>query len=144
MENMKHGKNTFFHPNGNIKYEGSVINKMKHGQGTEYDEHRVKIYEGQWKEDSKDGRGTEYYSETGTKKYEGDWLEDLKEGEGILYSPSGQIEYIGYFKEGQKFFKGKQYLQYNEDPDLATLIYDGRWSNDQFCGKGVFYHNDGK
>ncbi len=60
---------------------------------------------------------------------------DCQDGFGV-YIYFDQKKYEGYWKNGKRHGKGKEYIK------LDLLVYDGEWFNDECHGKGIVYYFD--
>jgi len=77
LNNLKHGKGTYYYKNGNIKYEGDFIKNKFEGNG-KYIYENGEYYIGQWLNDQIHGKGT-YYYKNGKIKYEGVFIKNQLE-----------------------------------------------------------------
>ena len=109
----REGKNIIIYDNNNeyIKYQGDFRDYKYHGKGNLYFEYSELIY------------------------FSG-IFEQNNFIEGNLYSPSGNITYIGKFLNNIPI-EGKNIMLYNLDKDL---IYEGDFLNAKYHGKGKLYN----
>ena len=89
MDDMKHGKGTFYYKNGN-KYSGQFSNNLRNGYGIMYYSNGDK-YEGDWKFNKKNGFGI-YINNKENNIYIGYWMNNKKEGPGYYkYKENGKL-----------------------------------------------------
>ena len=101
----KHGKGTYFFPNGD-RFEGDWKRGKMHGQGTYLFSGGDK-YVGEWKDGRKDGKGIYFFSEG--DRFEGNWKYDEVHGKGTYVYPSGE-RFSGEWKDGNKYKHGRLIL----------------------------------
>ena len=97
----KHGKGTYFFPNGD-KYFGRWKHGKKHGNGIYFFSNGDK-YEGNWKHGKQHGEGIYFFSKGDS--FEGNWKQGKVHGKGIYTYPSGE-KFSGEWKEGKKNLQG--------------------------------------
>ena len=124
-----------YYENGNLRYEGGLINGNFEGNG-KYIYEDGEYYIGQWKNGLKHGKGI-LYNKNGNIIYEGDYVNGKKEGNGKFILESGEY-YIGQFKDDA--FNGKGKLYYKN----GKVIYDGDFVNQKREGYGKYYYGTGE
>ena len=77
-----------------------------------------------------------YYS-NGNIMYDGDWINNKYEGNGKKIYENG-VYYIGQFKNGVKYGKGKEYYSH------GNIKYEGDFINDKFEGNGKYIYENGE
>ena len=75
---MNNGKGKLFYKNGNIKYEGSWVDKKAEGNGIFFYENGD-YYIGEFKNGEMNGKGKLYFK-NGNIKFEGNFLNNKYEG----------------------------------------------------------------
>ena len=87
---MSNNNNKVFYKNGDLKYEGELINgRIMHGSGIYYSENGQK-YIGEFKNNKKHGYGIEYYSNGDI--YQGKWIDDKFINDGLYYCASLNVK----------------------------------------------------
>lgn len=131
------GKGTMIFTDGR-RYEGNFFNNQFEGKGTMIYKDGSK-YSGDWKADKCNGKGRLELKKNNCV-YEGDFVSNLWEGKGTLEWVEGSEwkgnKYIGDFKKGQRFGKGK-YIYANGD------WYEGDFIDGLFSGEGTMSYKDG-
>ena len=134
----ENGKIAIYYNDGKLKYEGDRVDGKFEGKGTYYYKEDGNRYEGEWKKGLKHGKGILYYDFEATKiRYEGNFFKGKFDGIGTYYWEEDNSYYKGYFKNGSKHGYG---IYCNKD---GELIYEGRFYNNKYEGKGVLYSNNG-
>jgi antitoxin component YwqK of YwqJK toxin-antitoxin module len=89
-------------PNGNLGFEGCLLEGLRSGRGKEYDSNGRLKYSGNFEQDLYSGEGTLYYKHLRkqVKEYTGCFLGGVKSGDGILFHDNGKIYYSGEFVDG--------------------------------------------
>ena len=82
-QSLDQGKGTFYHMNGNKKYEGTFKNGKLEGKGKYYFSNEKLRYDGMFKNGLFHGKGTEYYGNN--MKFIGNFKEGKKNGNGTIY-----------------------------------------------------------
>jgi hypothetical protein len=95
VDDLPHGKGKYFNPDTKETYDGDWLNFKREGMGTLLSESGEKIYEGEWKNDKYHGYGQ--YFLRGICRYEGAWEIGKRNGEGSAYDENGNVEYKGQF-----------------------------------------------
>ena len=160
LNGEKNGKGKEYHQNGQVKFEGEYLNgKILEGKGYDSDGNEILVIEknGKGKEIYKNGRtqfeGVYYNGKKWQGKgynYEGKEKYEIKYGKGIIieYTFNGEIKYEGDYKDGKRNGKGKEYLTYNDIPNLKTnnilklgnfKVYEGEYLNGEKNGLGKEY-----
>lgn len=116
------------------EYTGNQKDGKIEGEGTAVYTNGEK-YEGEFKAGLRDGEGT-LYSASGEIIYVGAWKDNVKEGHGVEYFPESNDSYDGEFKAGKR---DGDAVYYWENGDR----YEGKWENDVRNGIGVFISADG-
>jgi len=129
------GEAKVFGENGQLLFEGELVEGQLQGDGKRYSPEGVLIEEGTF-EKGQLVQGSQY-DENGVLVYTGSFANGMYEGEGTLYYPSGAVRYQGSFKAGK--FDGQGRL-YTED---GRLVYEGGFSNDVYAGEGTQYAETG-
>ena len=133
---VREGSGRVLFPNGDV-YTGKFKNGMRQGFGT-YVYHINKMkgetkprrYEGQWQQSEKKGSGKETWPDG--SYYHGEYLKDKFHGKGTHYNR--RTKYIGEFREGLRFGKGKCEWLKSKD------TYDGEWISNRMHGFGTYIY----
>lgn len=159
-EDVREGRGSLYHSNGNVKYTGEWKNDKPNGIGVLFHENGNKFYEGKWEEGSACGQGV-LFNELGRIEYEGQFEKSKKSGIGIAYYEDGS-KYKGEWKDDEingfgSFFYSTGELSYrgswhNSKRDghgiilsrENILIYQGSFSAGKRCGVGKSYYEEGK
>jgi antitoxin component YwqK of YwqJK toxin-antitoxin module len=134
--NKQHDPNgIFFHKDGQLKYQGNVVNGKYHGSGYM----PLKGKRGYWLhgklcESYYSGNGITHWP-NGNIHYEGEWSYCLFNGLGILYDEGGKMIYKGEFRMGKKHNKGISYTD-------GKIIFDGIWTDDKENSITTLYFDD--
>ena len=156
LNGLPNGKGKIYYKNGNIHYEGDMINGKREGYGKEnYDNG---YYIGEFKNNKRNGKG-KYIWKNGVI-YEGEYINGLSEGYGKDIYKDGSY-YIGYWQKDLKHGKGKQFYKdgtLKSDIDFVNGKFEGfgryNFENGEYFighfhnglkeGKGKFYYKNGK
>ncbi|MGO4889954.1 toxin-antitoxin system YwqK family antitoxin [Anaerobacillus sp. MEB173] len=141
---MRKGK--LYYENGNLKYEGDLINNEPHGSGIGYWENGSVIwYEGPFKGGKPFWKGKFYYK-TGQLRYEGEFEGLQYVGQGTEYYEIGTIKFTGRYRKCPYFFYGARlYVEGKLYYKTGQLHYEGTFKglkNYEF-DKGTEYLEDG-
>lgn len=121
------GQCVLYYDNGNIRYEGSMLNHKYSGFGIEYNEKGELLYEGDWVDGLQYGQGKLY--ENNVMIYSGYWYEGVKMGKGQDYSAKSRI-YDGEWKDNMWHGCGTHYCE-------SGLIITTTWNRGQKHGVGT-------
>jgi radial spoke head protein 1 len=131
VKNKRHGRGTFFYPDGS-KYEGDWNDNVRDGHGI-YTYPNSDTYEGEWKNHVRQGKGIYTYAATSTlttsmtsivmfrcrsiieAQYIGKWKNGQRQGPGEMLF--GQYRYVGKFHEnyvGVCFYVIRCHYQYDD------------------------------
>lgn len=110
---------------GALLYRGEYHDGKRDGSGICYD-NGEKIYEGELSSGTRNGKGHEFAD--GMCIYSGNFINDKRNGFGTSYTPEGEIEYSGIWKDG--FYDGLGLLYEDGEPRFAGSfvmgVLDGR------------------
>lgn len=95
----------YYHPNGKVKYSGTVDQGKYSINGTLYDTGGMKLYEGGFKNSKFWGLGKLFFSDGTHVRYSGFFKNGLFHGKGKLYDQEGKVIHDGRFCKG-KFASG--------------------------------------
>ena len=132
--NLPNGKGVKYYSNGNIQYEGHIMNGKYEGKG-KFIWEDGRYYIGQWKNHLPNGKGTKYYS-NGNINIEGYWIDGKINGNGKFIHEDGSY-YIGQFKNDLPNGKGIVYYK------NGNILYEGDFINDKREGNGKIFDKDG-
>ena len=147
-------------PNGNLLYEGNLLDGQPDGEGKFYSEDGILRYEGSFIRGVMEGRG-KFYRADGSLSYQGETFRGKRQGDGRTYRADGSIEFQGEFANdryalGRYYYPGGQ-LQYQGEFDEdglfsgrgrllseeGRLVYEGGFFEGKYTGKGTLYSPDG-
>ena len=111
--------------NGQIVYEGELLNGKPHGRGKKVYSNGD-VYEGDWKNGVRDGEGTLNF-ENGDV-YTGEWRANKMQGKGTLKFHNGDV-YSGEFSDNKKHGGGT--YEYAKGETLKSV---GTWKEGNKCG----------
>jgi len=154
------GFGVLYDKEGEIRYEGDLVQDMYHGQGKLYTEAEI-LYEGGFSANLFEGHGKVYY-ENGVSAYDGSFSKGAYQGDGRLFRPDGSLQYKGGFQnglyhgygieldsDGQELYEGTYELGKKSGvgqiyTSSGSTKYDGGFSNDLPSGEGLLYHDNGR
>ena len=133
------GKIKKYFLNGNLKYEGDLLNMKKHGNGKEYFLNGEKKFIGKYKNGEMwEGKGF----------YKDNEVFEIKDGNGyikIYNSIDYKLLFEGEYKNGKKTGMAKEYeYKYFGFDKKAILIYEGFYLDGKRNGKGKEYYKSGE
>jgi antitoxin component YwqK of YwqJK toxin-antitoxin module len=99
IDEVANGNGKLYYPNKVLEYEGGFYNNILHGVGTFYSENGSLLYRGGYDSGLRTGFGIEFY-QTGAKLYEGEWKDDKWHGKGRWYNILGEVKSEGDFELG--------------------------------------------
>jgi hypothetical protein len=99
VDEVANGLGKLYYPNKVLEYEGGFYNNILHGVGTFYSENGSLLYRGGYDSGLRTGFGIEFY-QTGAKLYEGEWQGDKWHGKGRWYNILGEVKSEGDFEIG--------------------------------------------
>ena len=122
------------------KLSGRYKLKGINGYGEEYILNTdILIFQGEYQNKKRNGIGKEY-NEEGVLIYEGEFLKGKRNRKGKEYNDQGELIFNGSFYNGKRWIGyGKDYDTI--DFDGESLIYEGYYSNGQRNGKGKEYES---
>ena len=123
---------------GQMLFEGNWKNGKMHGRGKIYDDGDL-LYDGELKENQRDGVGN-LFNFKGELIYEGEWKNDQKNG----YGREDDCRYIykGQWKDDKKEGYGILF-KCSHDSGSVDKLYSGMWKNNEWCGEGVNFWENG-
>ncbi len=143
---------------GNIVFEGDLVDGAYEGTGKLYADDGTLLYEGELADGLYEGEGKLFdngvlvqegtfakgelvqgtiYSPDGTPIYKGALAEGAYAGQGTAFYSNGSVRYQGEFKGGEPSGQGVAYDQNGQ------LIYEGNFANGLYSGEGTRYSSDG-
>ena len=119
---------------GNLMYEGNILNGERNGKGKEYDKGKL-IFEGDYLNGEKSGEGKEYTYEYTKNKigeneeilehqlllFEGEYLNGKRNGKGREFNRYKDVIFEGEYLQGKRNGKGKEYKN-------SQLIFEGEYA----------------
>ncbi len=134
LDDQYEGTGTLYYADGTVEYQGSFSFGKREGEGVVYTESGLLLYEGQFGNDRYEGEGRLYDGENGSLLYEGGFQSGRYSGEGTLYQPLSDFPlYVGGFRLGHYDGKG---LQYDEN---GCMLYEGDFLLGVYHGNGTIY-----
>lgn len=100
VDDLPNGEGKYINPDTKETYIGTWVNFKREGMGELLSESGEKIYEGEWKNDKYHGYGQ--YFLRGICRYEGGWVVGKRNGEGSAYDENGNIEYNGQWLDNER------------------------------------------
>lgn len=137
LDEKYEGTGTLYYADGCMEYQGEFAFGKREGTGIAYTEKGQMLYEGQFHNDRYEGEGRLYDEEYGSLVYEGGFRSGKYSGEGTLYQPlSDFLVYVGGFRLGHYDGSG---VEYDEN---GCMRYEGDFLLGVYHGNGTMYDPD--
>jgi len=100
IDDLPNGEGKYINPDTQRTYIGTWVNFKRDGLGKLFSESGEKIYDGEWKNDKYHGYGQYFLRDI--CRYEGFWEAGQRNGEGTAYDENGGVEYKGQWLNNER------------------------------------------